>query len=61
VNHAPSFNTDTPLDASLKRTLLIDTFKLLGITVEEKSRKLANLKLEKQKRMIEKGNLKRSL
>lgn len=36
VNHAPSFNTDTPLDFLIKKQLLFDTLKLLGMTVEEK-------------------------
>jgi tubulin polyglutamylase TTLL6/13 len=36
VNHAPSFNCDTALDAAVKRTLLLDTFRLLNVTLEEK-------------------------
>ena len=36
VNHAPSFNTDTPLDFLIKKQLLFDTLKLLGMSVEEK-------------------------
>lgn len=38
VNHAPSFNDDTPLDKQVKRNLLIDTFKLLNVTVLEKAK-----------------------
>ena len=33
VNHAPSFNDDTPLDKQVKRHLLVDTFKLLNISI----------------------------
>ena len=33
VNHAPSFNCDTALDASVKRNLLLDTFGLLNVTL----------------------------
>lgn len=36
VNHAPSFNDDTALDKQVKRNLLIDTFKLLNISIAEK-------------------------
>jgi tubulin polyglutamylase TTLL6/13 len=36
VNHAPSFNCDTALDAMVKRTLLLDTFRLLNVTLKEK-------------------------
>lgn len=38
VNHAPSFNTDTPLDFLVKKQLLFDTLNILGMTVEEKRR-----------------------
>lgn len=40
VNHAPSFNTDTPLDMMLKKDLLFDTFNLLGMSIDEKRAKL---------------------
>lgn len=40
VNHAPSFNTDTPLDYLVKKGLLYDTLNLLGVSVEEKKQKL---------------------
>lgn len=36
VNHAPSFNVDTPLDKQVKRQLLHDTFKILKCTCNEK-------------------------
>jgi len=41
VNHAPSFNTDTKFDKILKRELLIDTFRLLNVSVEQKQTRLA--------------------
>lgn len=40
VNHAPSFNVDTPLDQKVKRQLLSDTFKLLKCTINEKNKLL---------------------
>lgn len=43
VNHAPSFNTDTPLDYLIKKHLLIDTLRLLGVSVEEKRQKLIQM------------------
>ena len=33
VNHAPSLNTDTPLDFLIKKQLLFDILNLLGMTV----------------------------
>ena len=36
VNHAPSFNTDTPLDFHIKKQLLHDTLQLLGVSIPEK-------------------------
>jgi len=36
VNHAPSFNCDTALDAQVKRNLVHDTFQLLNTTIQEK-------------------------
>lgn len=40
VNHSPSFNTDTPLDYLIKKDLIYDTLKLLGVSIEEKKLKL---------------------
>ena len=40
VNHAPSFNTDTKLDYCIKKYMLIDSFNLLGISPEERNKKL---------------------
>ena len=36
VNNLPSFATDSPLDHEIKRNLIKDTFKLLGMTDERK-------------------------
>jgi len=55
VNHAPSFNTDTPLDYYLKRKLLKDTLTLLGISIDDKKQKLLTLHEEKQHRMTHKS------
>ena len=49
VNHAPSFNVDTPLDGVVKKRLLTDTFRLIDSSVEEKQHImlfLIELKLE---------------
>lgn len=32
VNHAPSFNCDTALDARVKKNLLRDTFRILNLS-----------------------------
>ena len=52
VNHAPSFNCDTALDAKVKRHLIHDTFNLLNATVEEKNDIIALLKDMHEKRVI---------
>jgi len=36
VNHAPSFSTDSPLDYSIKKSLIHDTFKLLNLSKKRK-------------------------
>ena len=57
VNHAPSFNTDTPLDKQVKAAMLRETFKLLDLTQENKKR-LQNLeRLDQRKRIESKGGL----
>ena len=52
VNHAPSFNVDTKLDEVVKRTLLVDTFKLLNCTIAEKNHILESLKQIQDQRMV---------
>jgi tubulin polyglutamylase TTLL6/13 len=32
VNHAPSFNIDTPIDQKVKTQLVKDTFSLIDVT-----------------------------
>jgi len=48
VNHAPSFNVDTPLDNLIKKELVIDTLKVLGLSIDEKKQKLQQIYEEKQ-------------
>lgn len=43
VNHAPSFNTDTPLDFLVKKQLISDTLRLLGVSLEEKKAKMLHI------------------
>lgn len=52
VNHAPSFNTDTPLDHMIKKNLLFDTLQLLGMSVEAKRRILQNIQDMKHLRLL---------
>lgn len=58
VNQAPSFATDSPLDYEIKKGLFMDTFKLLGLSVEKKKAKLKRLYEEKKDRMMTKLTLK---
>ena len=52
VNHAPSFNCDTALDAEVKKNLLIDTFGMLKCTINEKCHINNVLKQIHEQRMI---------
>ena len=36
INHTPSFQTDTPLDVKVKKSLIVDTLKLMRITGKKK-------------------------
>ena len=58
VNHAPSFATDSPLDYEIKRNLFIDSFTLLGLSVDKKKAKLKRLHEERKDRMMTKLTLK---
>jgi len=40
VNQAPSFATDSELDLFVKKSLIMDTFNLLGLSVEERKKKV---------------------
>ena len=46
VNHAPSFNTDTQLDEYIKKQLVYDTLMMLGVSLEEKKKKIQGYKEE---------------
>jgi tubulin polyglutamylase TTLL6/13 len=52
VNHAPSFNCDTALDAHVKRKLLHDTFRLLKMSVREKHQLIEVLRRMHEQRVI---------
>lgn len=58
VNHAPSFATDTPLDYEIKHGLILDTFRLLNLTVSRKKHKLKTLFFDKKFRNETKMTLK---
>lgn len=36
VNHAPSFSTESPLDYEINKNLFVNTFRLLGMTIDRK-------------------------
>ena len=38
VNNMPSFATDTPIDEKIKSDLMLDTFKLLNLSVKRKKK-----------------------
>ena len=38
VNHAPSFNSDTPFDLLNKSTLIYETLKVVGISIKNRKK-----------------------
>jgi tubulin polyglutamylase TTLL6/13 len=52
INYTPSFTTDTPLDRFIKKKLIEDTLRLIGVT--EKWKKESKIKRDKeiQERMV---------
>ena len=40
VNQAPSFSTDSKLDFNVKKAVISDTFKLLGLSSRSRTKQL---------------------
>lgn len=45
VNHTPSFVTDTPLDLTIKKHLIVDTLNLLDVSEDDRKLFLLNRSL----------------
>lgn len=60
VNHAPSFQCDTPLDTKIKRGLIHDTMKLLNLSVTKKTR-LQRIKAKEFEKRALKGKKRMTL
>jgi FtsZ-binding cell division protein ZapB len=58
VNHAPSFATDSPLDYEIKKSLFVDMFTLLNMSIARKKEKLQSIYEDKVSRMTSKQTLK---
>ena len=52
INHAPSFSTDTPLDFKMKKDVVADAIKLLGMTHKGKKKIIKSHKSNINKRML---------
>ena len=50
INHAPSFNTDSPLDEKIKGQVIYDTLNLLGLSQKRKKNYKQVLKLKQDLR-----------
>jgi hypothetical protein len=61
TNLAPSFATDTNLDDELKRGVLTDAFRLLGVSHRERVRRINRKKEDMQKRIVERTSYKENL
>lgn len=61
VNLAPSFANDSNLDDQLKRGVITDAFRLLGVTYKDKIRKINKKREDLQKRIVERTSYKENL
>ncbi len=52
VNHSPSFGTDSPLDHKIKSSLIQDTLKLLGLSVNRRNFYKQMIQEEQERRII---------
>jgi tubulin polyglutamylase TTLL6/13 len=52
VNHTPSFNSDTPLDALIKRNLISDALKLMNVSVKNRNDIMNERKEMMQQRVL---------
>ena len=46
VNQSPSFTTDTPLDLKIKKNLMADTLRMLGLNGKRKQKYMQAKKAE---------------
>ena len=58
VNQAPSFATDSPLDAQVKRSLFESMFAMLGFSIDRKQAMLTAKYEERLNRMLNKVSFK---
>jgi hypothetical protein len=54
VNQAPSFQTDSELDLEVKRNVLYDTFKLLGLTDQNRQRNINRMMRDRELKKMHK-------
>ena len=52
VNHTPSFETDSPLDFKIKRNLIHDAIRMLGLSYAKKQKLKRQKAIEFQKRAV---------
>lgn len=51
VNQSPSFMTDSPLDHTVKKGVLIDSLRMFNLSWRRKNRYINNTRIEKQRRL----------
>jgi tubulin polyglutamylase TTLL6/13 len=57
VNHAPSFTCDSPLDTYIKEAVVSGTFQLLGISSNDRKKRIAQEKARLQSRLYGRAKL----
>ena len=53
VNHTPSFTTDTPLDRTIKKNVILDSLRLMNITYENRMKCKEKIYKDVEKRSLE--------
>ena len=56
VNHAPSFATDSDLDFHVKKSVIMDTFKVLGLSKNSRKKTLDRMLRETKLRQMYRGS-----
>jgi tubulin polyglutamylase TTLL6/13 len=59
VNHLPSFNHDTAVDCAVKKELIIDMFKILEMSVNQRKKVHREMRAEQKAAMLAGGFFKR--
>jgi hypothetical protein len=60
VNQMPSFQTDSPLDDKIKRSVIMDTLKMLGLSRRRRYKGVIQKKRDFERRILSKFSIAKS-